>query len=613
MEFQVLQVSSTGTDKDGPLVYVTGRSAAHEPVVVIVRGSLPHLCVKLEHGLLDATGKPRDDNIELLCTQLDGYLNTVVPSYAKYRCFKRERGLCELVRQREVITVHDYYGYTPTPHKYLKLYFGSAAALTAARFALLEVAGSQTRKPVTTFNKLRRLFPDADTQAIEQCLKKAARAPYSRFGFTLAEANIEHHNQFCADKGINPGKWVRVAAKHAWFESIKNYYVEVSGIEPTDSEGSAPIRTLAFDLEVHCKDLGHVATKFYDGDDPHACILCVSSVHFNYVDKRIEGCVFALGGDDTPPETPSEQHKTSDGSATIRVHWSRSEKDVILAFLRHLKEYDPDIVTGWNTLGNAKAFDWMYLYKRCVALGLLDALKSVGRWGRAKFFVDDNTGLWSERARVPIVMPGRTMHDMMLWTKRNKNLREYNLNYVAEIFRCSEKDDVSYNKIEELSKTHQGRVKLAVYCELDSRLVCKLMLCKALDPIGKTVSLAAITGCPLEDLLFKGSMNSLRLCLLRVSRQHGFVLSCPSTAEPEPPAEALENDVQDDNSDPTSRYVGGKVLAPVVGYYSDPVVTLDFGHCCNNSLASVVDMLKCLGIPRCRISASSKSTKWFRY
>jgi DNA polymerase elongation subunit (family B) len=166
------------------------------------------------------------------------------------------------------------------------------------------------------------------------------------------------------------------------------------------------------------------------------------------------------------------------------------------------------------------------------------------------------------------------MHDMMLWTKKNKMLREYNLNFVAESFGCGEKDDVSYNQIDSLSRTHNGRVKLAVYCELDSRLVCKLMLCKSLDPIGKSVALSAITGCPIEDLIFKGSMNSLRLCLLRVSRKHDFVLSCPSYAEPDP--EPVTTDVVDDG-EPSGRFQGGKVLAPVVGYYADPVVTLDFG------------------------------------
>jgi DNA polymerase zeta len=231
-------------------------------------------------------------------------------------------------------------------------------------------------------------------------------------------------------------------------------------------------------------------------------------------------------------------------------------------------------VTGWNTLGSAKAFDWMFLYKRCHALGLLEALKNTGRWGHTKFCIDEKTGGWSERARVPIVMPGRVMHDMMLWTKKNKMLREYNLNFVAESFGCGEKDDVSYNQIDSLSRTHAGRVKLAVYCELDSRLVCKLMLCKSLDPIGKSVALSAITGCPIEDLIFKGSMNSLRLCLLRVSHKHNFVLSCPSYSEPDP--EPVTTDIVDDG-EPSSRYQGGKVLAPVVGYYADPVVTLDFG------------------------------------
>jgi hypothetical protein len=563
IQFQVLQVSSAGLDAHGPLVYLSGRSAGGQSVVAVVKGTLPYLCVKLEHGLLDAQGKPSTHVIGLLLSELGEFLNTAVGSWGKYKVYKHD-GAYNLVRKHQVIEARDYYGYSPGTQRYLKIYFGSAQALTAARFALLEVAGAKDRKAMTTSRNLHMLFPGRNPEHVQQCLLKRSGAPYGAFGFTLGEANIEHHNQFCADAGVSPGKWVSVTAASTW-DVRKSFtranvelHVDARSVSPAAVDGSAPIRTLAFDLETYCTDLGNGATKFYNGDDPQARILCISAVVFNYTDKEIEGRVFAVGGGDAEDATAAPRgrvvswHPTTDNSAELRVEWFATESKMIVAFLAYIGEYDPDVVTGWNTMGSAKSFDWMFLFKRCRTLRLMDALQSTGRWGSTKFHVDDKTGEWKERARLPIVMQGRVMHDMMVWVKKNKNLREYNLNFVAESFGCGEKDDVSYNQIDALSRTHAGRVKLAVYCELDSRLVCKLMLSKSLDPIGKSVALSAITGCPLEDLIFKGSMNSLRLCLLRVSHQHNFVLSCPTYTEPEP--DPVETDVVDEDADPTSRY-----------------------------------------------------------
>lgn len=563
MQFQLLQVSSGGKDAQGPLVYLSGRSAAGRSVVAVVQGSCPYLCIKLEHGLLHPkTSAPNTRIIDLLLRELNTHLNRTVPRWGKYACFHKSRDGSDLVRKSEVVFVRDYYGYSPEKHPYLKVHFGSASALTSARFSLLALAGNKERTALTSAENLQLLFPNAPAEAIRRCLTDAPRAPYDTFAFTLAEANIEHHNQFCADRGVNPGRWVTVRDVKLWEPSCKltkaqhELHVRVNDVKPADVDGSAPIRVLSFDLETFCTDLGNGATRFYDGNDPRAKILCISAVAFDYTSKQIAGRVFSLGN-----AAGAEELRTSNGADAFTVEWFTTETEMIRAFIEHLKRYDPDIVTGWNTVGSAKAFDWMFLYKRCLVLdtgrpgSLLDALKSTGRWGQTKFHVDEKTGLWSERARIPIVMPGRIVHDMMLWTKRNKNLREYNLNFVAEAFKCGEKDDVSYNQIDGLSRTHEGRKKLAVYCELDSRLVCKLMLCNELDPIGKTVALSAITGCPLEDLIFKGSMNSLRLCLLRVSHRNGFVLSCPSYAEADAADEPTETvEVVDDGGDPVARY-----------------------------------------------------------
>jgi hypothetical protein len=276
------------------------------------------------------------------------------------------------------------------------------------------MAGSKERRPVTDSTNLELLFPKASAYAIMQCLAKAPRAPYSAFAFTLGEANIEHHNQFCADKGINPGKWATVRRARDWDSSTKltrarhEAHVDCPGIAAVDVDGSAPIRTLSFDLETFCTDLGNGATRFYDGNDPLAKILCISAVTFNYTDKVIEGRVLALG-DASAVAGGEEQLPTSDGTAHFTTTWFLEEKAMIRAFFALIRAYDPDIVTGWNTLGSAKAFDWMFLYKRCKTLdvALLDALKTTGRWGETKFFIDERA---VERARARPHRHARTHH-----------------------------------------------------------------------------------------------------------------------------------------------------------------------------------------------------------
>lgn len=579
VQFQILQLSSSGRDETGPLVYLNGRTEDNRSVTVVVTGALPYLCIKLEHGLLNVLGAPNLGLVGIFINELNAHLNTQVGHWGKYKLYSAGPGRpFKLIRNWEIYDTFDYNGYSSKKLLYLRVYFGSAAALTSARFSLLECAGSKTRGAAFSRELLSSLFPGLQDH-ISSCFTKSKGAPYGNFAFTLGEANIEFHNQFCADKSINVGKWVEVLAVPGSVSTpggVKSDFrmqVQANDVKPIEKDGISPIRTLAFDLEVYCTDLGHGATRFYDADEPEARIICISAVTFDNTAKALVSRVFSIGDASHAREVfPVSGSPTE----TFEIYWHLSERALVLSFLKFISEYDPDILTGWNTIGSEKAFDWMYLIKRCLILKLDKEFELIGRFGKVKYFIDEKTQLWSEKARIPLIIPGRIVHDMMVWTKRNRQLREYNLDFVSTTFGVGEKDDVSYNQIDALSKTREGRIKLATYCELDSRLVCRLMLVKALDPIGKSVAICCITGVPFEDLIFKGSMNTLRLCLLRVSHQNNFTLSCPSFSDPDPD-EFEDEDVSGGDEEPHQRFQGGKVLAPRVGFYTDPVVTLDFG------------------------------------
>jgi DNA polymerase-2 len=44
----------------------------------------------------------------------------------------------------------------------------------------------------------------------------------------------------------------------------------------------------------------------------------------------------------------------------------RNEKELLFAFFRIVREYDPDTFIGWNLIG----FDLQWLWRKCTALGI---------------------------------------------------------------------------------------------------------------------------------------------------------------------------------------------------------------------------------------------------
>ena len=575
LELQILS-ASTGWSERGPYVRLVGRQANGNSAAVTMRGVFPHLYVKLEHGLLKESGAPNEALLEYLKNDLNDHLNRRVRAEHKHSVDARGltgagRVAYALVKSVECVRAFDFYGYSPDKHHYAKFTFASVGAHTEARYALSAVAGSPKREPPLSHDLMTKLFPGQRLRI--DALYAARGGPVGRAGLALvlAEANIDLHDQVMDDLGLKPGGWCALdldklktchhntqCAVTNEFEAHPGLYAPLcEAIRPAEVARAAPVRVLAWDLEVWCVPLGDGAMRFFDGDDPGAKLLCVSAVTFEYgVPDSTKSVVFSLG------EAPaSSTIETATDGEQLEVRWfGEDERGLMRAFFGYVRAADPDVITGWNTC----SFDWPWLAKRAEALGLLPDLNLMARWGIVKFD-------FTEKARQVVEIPGRELHDGLVWFKKNRNLRSYSLDSVALEFGLDGKDNVEYSEISELFRTHAGRVKLSVYCALDSRLVTQLLQLPQVDALGRTLAISAITGVLPEHVLNRGSMNTLRLALLRASHLAGYVLSCPSRGTP-----AEENLLVGEDDGGDSRYQGGKVLSPVAGFYRSPVATLDF-------------------------------------
>jgi len=560
VDFQILAAGTRATSC-GTAVNISGRASDGRSVALTLAGQLPFLYVRLDHNLLCTDGTPNTSLATALCLELNTHLNKLKglrdrePQGCvneKYLSAVQGSKSTTLTWQHvilkndrpEIVQRYDYYGFDANKKYYLKLSFSCEQAALQARFALTKAIGEaktkmyKGKRPIFSFNFFLQAFGKQHEKTLVDIFRNVPNTPRKAFSFVLAEANIGFEHQLMEIMGLTPGGWA--TADLAVFQQphnrdkewhMKADIVGVAGVyaSPVGGDGmksltplnipkSAPIRILAWDLEVYCKPLGSGAMQFFDGNHAEAKLLCVSLVTSIYgVKDSISSCVLALSnGSPVEPETMT---RATDGSS-VRIVWFDDEVALIERFFDFICEFDADLITGWNT----ETFDWNWFIQRCAALKLSHLFKNLCRWGEHTIDVTD-------KAWQLIQIPGRVVHDAMIWMRRNRQLREYNLQYVSTEFKLDGKDDVSYSDIDELFKTHDGRIKLAVYCELDSRLVIQLIQHKALDVLGKTLAISKLTGVSVEDQIYRGSMNTLRLAMLRASHRDDFLLSCPSKIE----------------------------------------------------------------------------------
>lgn len=251
------------------------------------------------------------------------------------------------------------------------------------------------------------------------------------------EFDITFYKRFLIDRGIRPGETVRVKGEEASGPLEKKILLEeVEKIEESDPEFSK----LAFDLEVIDDEI--VMASFYNKNFEK--VLSTAEIEENFV----EAC--------------------------------KSEKQLLERFIEIIEEKDIDIVTGYNT----DEFDFKILRERVQSHGME---LSLGRNGeRMKF---KRRGRFSS-AR----LKGRMHLDLYPFISHvvapGLDSETLDLDSVAEELLGENKDDVTFEEMEEWWRKSKNLEEFARYNLKDSKIAYKL----SEELVPQMMELSRITG-----------------------------------------------------------------------------------------------------------------------
>jgi DNA polymerase I len=359
----------------------------------------------------------------------------------------------------------------------------------------------------------------AKTPEIRERLKAA--------GFGVYEADVLFKYRFMNDLDLNGMGWVKVSDGVS--VNTNTVYtrkkLQVKDIKPAKIEGNAPLRFLSLDIECIPTEANRVPEA---SRDPIIMLSFVFSEPYKGQDSMVLST-----------------------RASHNVASFVSEKEMMERFVEIIKEYDPDIITGYN-INN---FDMPYILERMRQTGV----KPV--FGRC-----DQKNVMARKlmSRFKVSISGRVIVDTFEIIKKDYSLARYDLNNVATALLGKKKVDVKHSEIEKLWRGDQkGYEKLVDYSKVDSVLALELLL--KLSLLDKYIALAKISGILLQDVLDSGETIRIENFLLREFNKQGYVFPC----KPEG-SEILKRE-----GSKREELKGGFVIEPIKKLHSS-VAVLDF-------------------------------------
>ena len=281
--------------------------------------------------------------------------------------------------------------------------------------------------------------------------------------------------------------------------------------------------------------------------------------------------------------------------AGAEVEQCATERALITAFARHVREVDPDVMTGYNIYG----FDMKYIHERAREVGAVDELmKTIGRRTDAPArFVEKrlSSSALGDNVFWLIETPGRVMVDLMKVVMRDHRLESYKLDNVAHHFTGEKKRDVSPKDIFRLQAGDENdRAIIADYCVQDCEL-CNSLLEK-LRVLINAMAMATTSRVPMSYIFLRGQgVKILSLVSYYCRRRETIVRDLPK------PPRALADDAPDwmvrrhaeeasaaaEEGEDDVEVQGAIVLEPDTGFYvDDPVAVCDYASLYPSSILS---------------------------
>jgi len=343
------------------------------------------------------------------------------------------------------------------------------------------------------------------------------------------ETDILFKNRFLIDLGLGGMRWVRVDEplneKPIPFQSLKPMSLGPEGSKDK-AQANAPLRYLAFDIE--CLPL--------HGEMPNPQTSPVIMISLAFWPEYQGQRDLVLVGKEA--DCPRED-----------VEVCKDEKEMLRRFISILKEYDPDVIGGYNS----NEFDFPYLNERAK---ILRVNTRVGRDGSS----------WIVRKIVnqtKVEITGRIVVDILPLVRSSFSLKRYTLRNASQELLGIEKHDVEPKEMEKLWKGEsEDFTRLVSYSRRDSFLALHLLLdLKLLD---KYIALAQTSGSLLQDVINGGQTGMVENFLFRRFQDRKRVIP------PKPDANLSQA-----RQLRSAELKGGAVLEPQRGLIDD-VVILDY-------------------------------------
>jgi DNA polymerase, archaea type len=183
------------------------------------------------------------------------------------------------------------------------------------------------------------------------------------------------------------------------------------------------------------------------------------------------------------------------------------ERKILEAFVRIVREDDPDVITGYNIGG----YDFPLLVERAEALGIGGL--ALGREGAVPKEMGER--LWK--------VTGRVIADAWWSARRELHPKQETLQYVARTLLNDSKLDVDRRNIER--EWAKDRERVMEYCEHDADLALRILV--RLRALEKAADLATVARLPLEEGL--NGRTSLFIDAMLIPRADARGVGVPPT------------------------------------------------------------------------------------
>ena len=246
----------------------------------------------------------------------------------------------------------------------------------------------------------------------------------------------------------------------------------------------------------------------------------------------------------------------------VDVTLVNSESEVLEVLLLKIREWDPDILAGYEIEMNS----WGYLIHRgyILNLNLINSLSRVpmdkavkhkdSKMNAEDYEMGDMGDYYSE-----VKIPGRILLDVWRLMKSEIALTSYTFENIAYhvLHRRYQKHSFSH-----LTTMWMDPMKLWIVLDyFIDRVTTTIELLKQLDLIGRTCELAKLFGIQFYEVLSRGSQFRVESMMIRIAKRRNYVAVSPS--------------VQQRAHMRAPEYIP-LILEPKSRFYADPVIVLDF-------------------------------------